>query len=107
MKNSEKYFRNGKYKLELIPQSRRMSHWVYSPVLTRESCGEVVLDLSGSDWDLRQAAETDDGIMITLARYPDGIKTYEVKLLPDKSTFLFEGKEYPTSSVKSVLDEVR
>ncbi|NRB42281.1 MAG: hypothetical protein HRU20_28065 [Pseudomonadales bacterium] len=106
MKKSKQYFQDERYKVETTPQSRRMSHWVYSPVLTDTETGTVIFDLSDSDWDLREAKESEGLIMMTLARYPDGATTYKIDISPEKSEFILDGSVYPVSSINVVLDGI-
>lgn len=101
--SAEQYFQNGRYKLELIPDEMRMSHWINAPVLTETQSGKIILDLSGDIWDLRSAQESNASILFSLARYPDGGKEYEVELIPQESKAIILGAIYPIETVFEVL----
>lgn len=47
-----------------------MSHWLQAPVLRDASTGEVLLDLSGTTWDLIEVTETATSIRLHLRAYP-------------------------------------
>ncbi|GGK05599.1 hypothetical protein GCM10007426_37950 [Alloalcanivorax dieselolei] len=80
-----------------------MSHWVHAPVLTDTETAEVLLDLRDGLWDLRGAKEEGQAILLTLARYPNGNKEYQLLLHPHARTVAVDGCEYPLPRAVEIL----
>lgn len=83
-----------------------MSHWINAPVLTETESGKIILDLSGDIWDLRSAQESQASILLSLARYPDGSKEYEIELIPQESKAVVLGVMYPIEKVSAALKAI-
>ncbi|MFC3150030.1 hypothetical protein ACFOEK_03235 [Litoribrevibacter euphylliae] len=83
-----------------------MSHWVYAPVLRHTETNEHILNLAGNVWDLRSAKESQDTIILQLARYPDGSKDYEIKITPRTETAIVNGTPHPLTKLAEVLDAI-
>lgn len=104
--SADQYFLNGKYKLATIAHEMRMSHWLYAPVLTNLETQEVLLDLQDSIWDLRSAKESEDSILLTLARYHEGNSEYLVELNPIEGTAIVCGVSHPMFSVLEAINAI-
>ena len=71
---------NGKYKLHTSEDELRMSHWVYSPVITDKSGLCQIFSLRNSTYDLRYFEFLDDLIILKLFKYPDAEKAICLEL---------------------------
>ncbi len=100
------YLLQGKYRLTTLPHEMKMSHWVHPPVLVHTETNEHILNLAGNRWDLRSAKESQDTIILQLARYPDGSKDYEIKITPRTKTAIINGTPHPLTKLAEVLDAI-
>lgn len=105
MSNSQ-LFHRGRYRLETVAHEMRMSHWINAPIL-RDPQGHVLLDLSDNIWDLRAARETDTGLVLSLARYPDGATLYEVELQLFVGKAVLQGNTYPLARLTDALNAIK
>ncbi len=81
----------------------RMSHWVYAPRVARRN-GEVLLDLTGSQWDLIDSVEIDGHVQLRLRCYPgDGDEVVVSVDAASGAIWLF-GKRVNASELKAALD---
>ena len=103
--SSDKFFCSGRYRLRTVPHEMKMSHWVYAPVLSDEREGHNILDLSNGAWDLIEATEDENKIILSMARYPDSNDKHQITLLLTESLVMVSGKAYPISETKRVLNE--
>ena len=61
----------GRLVITVEPREMRMSHWLYAPRMVDRQREQVLLDLTGSLWDLIGTAnETANGIDLLLRKYP-------------------------------------
>lgn len=56
--------------LSVEPHERRMSHWVYAPKVVDTRDGRVLLDLTGTPWDLVSARQLPGTLELQLRQYP-------------------------------------
>ncbi|WP_252109365.1 MULTISPECIES: hypothetical protein [unclassified Halomonas] len=100
------YALNGEFEITTHPHEMRMSLWVYSPVITERATGSVLLDLTGSPWDLRRIEEGRGRILMTLMCYPDGDREYMIEVAPFEAIAVVEGEAYPLAELGAVLNAI-
>ena len=72
---------DGNYKLETDSTEFRMSHWVDRPRVTDTHTGEIILNLSGTEWDMMNYAWKEDGrLWMELRRYPGDCESVAIYL---------------------------
>lgn len=81
-----------------------MSHWVHSPVITDLVSGEVLLDLSGSPWDLVGTSSNGSFIELSLRKYPGSGEIVVVRVSAEPRMFQFNGKTVAGSKLLELLD---
>ncbi|MCS2609292.1 hypothetical protein [Halomonas dongshanensis] len=100
------YILDDRYEVTTHPHEMRMSLWVYAPVIVERATQRVILDLSGSLWDLRRVAEGEGRIILTLARYPEGVREYVIEVDPIKSTVIVQGSTYALAHIDTALSAI-
>jgi hypothetical protein len=104
--NTDKFFLNGRYRLEIIPHEMRMSLWVDAPLITDTQTNTAILDLRDSIWSLRGTSATLDSITLTLARYPDGNKEYKLCVYPEIGEAKLGHITKPILQIRDLLDAI-
>lgn len=106
MSTTEQLFLDKKYKLLTVAHEMRMSHWVYSPVIINLLTQQVVINLEGSNWDLRSARGGENSIFLKLSRYPDSTKEYEIEIDTSKNIAAINNSLYSFNKVLEALENI-
>lgn len=61
---------DGTLRVEFTAFEPRMSHWIYSPIVTHVPTGDVLLDLDGSLWDAVGSFDDRNRLTLEMRRYP-------------------------------------
>lgn len=61
---------DGTYRVGFGAFEPRMSHWVFSPVITHVPSGEVLLDLNGTLWDAAAEFRSPTLLYMEMRKYP-------------------------------------
>lgn len=74
----------GRLVVDVVESEVRMSHWIRAPVLIEADSGRILLDLSGSAWDLLSMHDAADSITLQLRQYAEsgGAVSLSVSLAP-------------------------
>ena len=100
----EKLVLHGHFKLITELTEFRMSMWVNGFGLSNALTGNIVIPLILS-FNLDDLQEHDDVLVIRFRIYPDGLKSYQVKVNPLLKTFIYEDKTYQTDFFSKLLQE--
>ncbi|EGR0694072.1 hypothetical protein E2K20_25345 [Vibrio parahaemolyticus] len=103
---TNQYVLNGKYEIATSAQEMKMSHWVYSPIIRETNSRKEIMNLGSTAWDLRKVEESNERIVLFLARYPVGSSEYRVEVDPINSRVHISGEEYPLSNIERTLESI-
>jgi hypothetical protein len=73
---------SGRLQVSVIPEEMRASHWVYAPKVVDLQLNTVVLDLTGSSWDLLMVLETSTTMVLHMRKYPGDEEPIQVTIEP-------------------------
>lgn len=90
---------DGLYRVHIDASEMRMSHTVFSPVLTHIPTGEVVFSLAGTLWDADASFDSEGRLSMSLRRYPGDRPSHNavIDLRSGQVTMTFDG--VPSRSV--------
>ncbi|WP_447928720.1 hypothetical protein [Vreelandella sp. EE27] len=100
------YMLDEQYEVCTVANEIRMSLWVYAPLIVERATQRIMLDLTGSLWDLRRVTENSGRIIMILARYPDGDRHYVVEVDPGKSIVIVQGVTHLLADIETALNAV-
>ncbi|MFC3627442.1 hypothetical protein ACFOKJ_15085 [Vogesella amnigena] len=106
MEEVSTYF-DGLLMVTAVPHEMRMSHWVYAPKVEETATGNVLLDLTGSLWDMVGAKEEGEILTISLRKYPGNSEEISFSIRKGERLLYLKGKAYEASGLKTELDAYR
>lgn len=101
---SNQSYCNGRIGIYTSEVEMRMSHWVRSPVVSDLVSGDILLDLSGSLWDLMSVNSSGFSVDLSLRKYPGSGEPVVVRVSAEPRAFQFNGKVVDTSELMALLN---
>ncbi|AHV91473.1 hypothetical protein [Bordetella holmesii] len=95
---------DGELVIAVQPREARMSHWIHAPRAWRSLDGQMLFDLTDSDWDLYGVSGDDeDCLVLALRRYPGAGPLVRLTIARGSLDMHLEGRSLPADDLLQQL----